>query len=112
MIKSLIIPTATQYVAARLLMSKYQPDTNDNNINALFTLGSIKNGFSVNRYITDPDSWFFITDCPDGLKAFQRRALKKGLEGDFETGNLRWKVSERYSEGWSDPRGAAASPGA
>lgn len=109
MIKKLVIPTALQYVAARLLMSNYQPDTNDNNINALFKLGTIRDGFSVNRYLTDPAAWFFITDIPDGLKAFRRRALKKGLEGDFETGNLRYKLSERYSQGWTNWRGAAGS---
>lgn len=112
MIKKMIIPTALQFVAARLLMTQYQPDTQNNNINALYKLGTIENGFSVNRYLTDPDAWFLKTDVDNGLKHFVRRALKKGLEGDFETGNLRYKVSERYSQGWSDPRGAWASPGA
>jgi hypothetical protein len=112
MIKKMIIPTSLQFVAARLLMTQYQPDTQSNNINALFKLGTIENGFSVNRYLTDPDSWFLKTDVDNGLKHFVRRPLKKGLEGDFETGNLRYKVSERYSQGWSDPRGAWASPGA
>jgi hypothetical protein len=112
MIKKMIIPTALQFVAARLLMTQYQPDTQNNNINALYKLGTIENGFSVNRYITDPDSWYLKTDVDNGLKHFVRRPLKKGLEGDFETGNLRYKVSERYSQGWSDPRGAWASPGA
>jgi len=112
MIKKMIIPTALQFVAARLLMTPYQPDTGDNNINALFKLGTIENGFSVNRYLSDPDAWFLKTDVDNGLKHFVRRPLKKGLEGDFETGNLRYKVSERYSQGWSDPRGAWASPGA
>lgn len=111
-IKKMIIPTALQFVAARLLMTQYQPDTQNNNINALYKLGTIENGFSVNRYLTDPDAWFLKTDVDNGLKHFVRRALKKGLEGDFETGNLRYKVSERYSQGWSDPRGAWASPGA
>ena len=109
MVKKMIIPTALQYVAARILMTPYQPDTGDNNINALFKLGTIRDGFSVNRYISDPTSWFLITDIPDGLKAFRRRALKKGLEGDFETGNLRYKLSERYSQGWTNPRGVAGS---
>lgn len=109
MIKKLVIPTALQFVATRILMTPYQPDTGDNNINALFRLGTIRDGFSVNRYITNPAYWFLITDVSDGLKAFQRRALKKGLEGDFETGNLRYKISERYSEGWTNARGAAGS---
>lgn len=108
-IKKLIIPNELQYVAARLLMTPYQPDTTDNNINALFKLGTIENGFSVNRYLTDPAKWFLKTDIPDGLKAFSRRALKKGLEGEFETGNLRYKLSERYSEGWTNARGLAGS---
>lgn len=108
-IKQMIIPTDTQYVATRLLMTPYQPDTNDNNINALFKLGTIKNGFSVNRYLTDSHSWYFITDVPDGLKYFLRRPLKKGIEGDFETGNLRYKVTKRSSFGASNPRGLAGS---
>ena len=68
MIKKLIIPTGLQFVAARLLMTPYQPDTGDNNINALFKLGTIRDGFSVNRYISEPDHWFLITDVPDGLE--------------------------------------------
>ena len=109
MIKKLVIPTELQFVAARLLMTPYQPNTGDNNINALFKLGTIRDGFSVNRYLTLPTQWNLITDVPDGLRAFVRRALKKGLEGDFETGNLRYKLSERYSQGWTNPRGAFAS---
>lgn len=109
MVKKLVIPTALQFVAARILMTPYQPDTTDNNINALFKLGSIRDGFSVNRYLSDPAKWFLITDVQDGLKAFRRRALKKGLEGDFDTGSLRYKLSERYSEGWTNPRGVAGS---
>lgn len=108
-IKKLIIPIDLTYVAARLLMTPYQPDSQENNINALFKLGTIENGFSANRYLTDPAKWFFKTDVPDGLKAFSRRALKKGLEGEFETGNLRYKLSERYSEGWTNWRGIAGS---
>lgn len=106
-IKSLIIPTASQFIASRLLMTPYQPDTNDNNINAMFKLGTIKNGFSVNRYLTASNSWYFISDIPDGLKYFQRRPLKKGIEGDFESGNMRYKVTKRSSFGWSNPRGVA-----
>ena len=109
MIKKLVIPTELQFIAARILMTPYQPDTGDNNINAIFKLGTIRDGFSVNRYLSSPTAWFLITDVPDGLRAFQRRPLKKGLEGDFETGNLRYKLSERYSEGWTNVRGAAAS---
>lgn len=111
-IKKLILPTALQFVAARILMTPYQPDTGDNNINALFKMGTISQGFSINRYLSDPDAWFLTTDSPDGLKHFVRKALKKGMEGEFETGNLRYKVSERYSFGWSDPRGVFGSAGA
>jgi hypothetical protein len=66
----------------------------------------------VNTYLSDPDAWFLTTDAPDGLKHFKRRALKRGMEGDFETGNLRYKASERYSFGWSDPRGVYGTSGA
>lgn len=111
-IRGLVIPTDSQFVATRLLMTPYQPDTNDNNINAMFKLGTIKNGFSVNRYLTDSDSWFLTTDIDNGLKYFLRRALKKGVEGDFETGNLRYKVTKRSSFGWSNFRGAFGSAGA
>jgi len=110
-IKRLIIPTATQFVATRLLMTPYQPDTNDNNINAMFKLGTIRDGFSVNRYITDSNSWYAITDVPDGLKYFLRRPLKKGIEGDFDSGNMRYKVTKRSSFGFSNPRGAYGSSG-
>lgn len=111
-IRGLVLPTASQFVATRLLMTPYQPDTNDNNINAMFKLGTIKNGFSINRYLTDDDSWFLTTDIDNGLKYFLRRALKKGVEGDFETGNLRYKVTKRSSFGWSNFRGAFGCPGA
>lgn len=112
MITKLMIPVELQFVAARLLMSPYQPDTGDNNINAIHKLGAIRDGYAINHYLTDPDAWFFKTDVQDGLKHFVRRAVKRGLEGDFETGNMRYKASERYSQGWSNWRGAAGSPGA
>lgn len=108
-IKKLVIPPDLQYVAARLLMTPYQPDTNDNNINAMFKLGTIESGFSVNRYLTDPAKWFFITDVRHGLKAFSRVPLKKTMEGEFDSGNLRYKLRERYSEGWTNFRGVAGS---
>jgi hypothetical protein len=106
--KKAILPTALQFVATRVLNSPYQVDTSDNNLNALKELGTIP-GFSINRYLSDPAKWFVTTDVPDGLKAFKRVGLKKGLEGDFETGNLRYKIRERYSQGWSNPRGVAGS---
>lgn len=111
-IKGLVLSTSQQFIATRLLMTPYQPDTNDNNINAMFRLGTIKNGFSVNRYLTDDDAWFLTTDIPDGLKYFLRRPLKKGVEGEFESGNMRYKITKRSSFGFSNPRGAAGSAGA
>jgi len=111
-IEKLILPTELQFVAARILMSPYQPDTGDNNINALFKLGTIRQGFCINHRLTDPDAWFLKTDQPDGLKHFVRKAVSGGVEGDFETGNMRYKKRERYSFGWSDWRGTAASEGA
>lgn len=105
----LLIPTQTQFIATRLLMTPYQPDTADNNINAIFKLGSIRDGFSVNHRFTDPKAWFFKTDIPDGLKHFVRKAISGGVEGDFETGNMRYKKRERYSFGWTDWRGTAGS---
>lgn len=104
----LIIPTQLQFIATRLLMTPYQPDTGDNNINAIFKLGSIRDGFSVNHRLTDPRNWFFKTNIPDGLKHFVRKAISGGVEGDFETGNMRYKKRERYSFGWTDWRGAAS----
>ncbi len=108
-IKKLVVPPELEFVAERLTASSYQPDTESNNINAFKSRGILKNGYSLNRYLTDPTKWFFITDCRNGLKAFIRRPLKKGLEGEFESGNLRYKLSERYSEGWTNPRGVASS---
>lgn len=105
----LIIPTNLQFIATRILMTPYQPDTGDNNINAIFKLGSIRDGFSVNHRLTDPRAFFLKTDVPDGLKHFVRKAISGGVEGDFETGNMRFKKRERYSFGWTDWRGAAAN---
>lgn len=111
-IRGAVIPTDTQFVAARTLMTPYQPDTNDNNINAMFKMGTIKNGFSVNRFLTDTDSWYLTTDVDNGLKYFLRRGLKKGMEGDFDTGNLKYRVTKRSSFGWSNFRGIFGSAGA
>jgi hypothetical protein len=111
-VKKLIVPPELMFVSTRLLMTPYQPDTSDNNVNAIYKLGSIGDGFSVNHQLTDTDAWFFITDVQDGFKHFVRRPVKKGLEGDFETGNLRYKASERYSFGFSNPRCGFGVPGA
>lgn len=107
-IDKLLIPTALQFVAQRILNSPYQSDTGDNNINAMYKQGTIQKGFAVNHRFTDPANWYLTTDCQDGLKHFVRKAVSRGLEGDFETGNLRYKARERYSFGWSDWRGAAS----
>lgn len=110
-IRKLIIPTELQFVATRILMSPYRTNTGDNDISAIYQLGTIGEGFCVNHRLTDPDSWFLKTDVPDGLKHFVRKKVSRGIEGDFETGNLRYKARERYSYGWSNWRGAFASAG-
>lgn len=107
-VKRLIIPSELQFIATRLLMTPYQPDTGDNNINAMYKLGSIENGFSVNHRLTNVENWFLKTDVQDGLKHFVRKAISGGVEGDFETGNMRYKKRERYSFGWTDWRGSAS----
>ncbi len=107
----LLVPTELQFDATRLLMTPYQTNTGDNNISAIFKLGSVRDGFAVNHRFTDPDAWFIKTDVPDGLKHFVRKAVSGGVEGDFETGNMRYKKRERYSFGWTDWRGAAGSSG-
>lgn len=110
-VDKMVIPKELQFIATRLLMTPYQPDTGDNNINALFKLGSIKNGFAVNHRLTDPDAFYLKTDVSDGLKFFLRKAVTGGVEGDFETGNMRYKKRTRFSFGWTDWRGACASSG-
>ncbi len=108
----LIIPTALQFDAERVLKSNLRSATAENDINANRSMGMLPGGVKINQRLTDTDAWFIKTDVPDGMKMFQRRALKKGMEGDFETGNVRYKVSERYSFGWTDWRGIFGSPGA
>ena len=101
----LVIPTAYSFVAERLLESQLRTGTADNDINAIRSGGYLPKGYHVMRRLTDSDSFYVATDVPDGLKHFQRSALKKGMEGDFETGNVRYKVRERYSFGFTDWRG-------
>ena len=108
----LIIPTAYVFTAERLLESQLRTNTADNDINAIRSGGYLPQGYHVMRRISDSDRWFVQTDVPDGLKMFQRSAMKKGMEGDFETGNVRYKVRERYSFGWTDWRGVFGSEGA
>lgn len=107
----LLIPDELQFVAQRLLFSDLRPDSANNDINAVKNSGLLSGGFAVNHRFTDPDAWFIKTDCPDGMKHIIRKALSKGLEGDFETGNLRYKSRERYIQGWSNWRGAFGTAG-
>lgn len=106
------IPPELVFVAERLLMSQLRPGTADNDVNAIKSMGMIPMGSFTNQRLTDPNAWFIGTDCPDGLKHFNRKSLQRGMEGDFETGNMRYKARERYSFGFTDPRGAFGSSGA
>ena len=110
--KKMIIPSALQFTAERVLKSPGRVGTADNDINALKNLGMVPQGYRVNHYVTDTDAWYIITDIPNGMKYFDRAPLKTAMEGDFDTGNVRYKARERYSFGCSDPRGIYASPGA
>jgi hypothetical protein len=107
----LIIPPALQFVATRLLETNLRVGTADNDINALKNNGSIPQGYTVNHYLTDTNAWFLMTDVPNGLKHFVRTALSNSMDGDFDTGNVRYKARERYSFGVSDPLGIFGSPG-
>jgi len=108
----LIIPKELQFVAERLMKSQNRVGTADNDVNAIRNMGMIPQGYVVNHFLTDPDAWFIKTDAPNGMKMFNRVAIKTAFEGDFETGNVRYKARERYSFGFSDPRGMYGSPGA
>jgi hypothetical protein len=108
----LIIPTAYTFTAERLLESQLRTGTADNDINAIKSGGYLPQGYHVMRRLTDSDAFFVQTDVPDGLKMFQRSPMKKGMEGDFETGNVRYKVRERYSFGFTDWRGIFGTEGA
>jgi hypothetical protein len=109
--KKLVIPTNLQFVATRLLETTGRVGTADNDINALKSNSSVSGGYSVNHYLTDPDAWFLTTDIPNGLKHFRRVKLATSMDGDFDTGNSRYKARERYSFGVSDPLGIYGSPG-
>ena len=108
----MIVPSELVFVAERLLQSQLRTGTADNDINAVRSSGMVPGGYVVNHYLTDSDAWFLKTDAPNGLKVFERSPLKTSMEGDFDTGNVRYKARERYSFGWSDPRGIFGSPGA
>jgi hypothetical protein len=110
--RKLIVPPALMFVATRLLQTELRTGTADNDINALRSNGSIPEGYRVNHYLTDADAFFITTDVPNGMKHFVRTPMQNGMDGDFDTGNVRYKARERYSFGVSDPLGIFGSPGA
>ena len=109
--RKLIVPSDLQFVATRLLESEFRPSSADNDINAIRNNGVIPEGYSVNHYLTDTNAFFLITDVPDGMKHFVRSPMVSSMDGDFDTGNVRYKARERYSFGVSDPLGIFGSPG-
>jgi|TARA_R110000824_G_scaffold98284_2_gene234502 hypothetical protein len=110
--KKLVIPPALQFVAERLMASNLRPGTADNDINATRSMGMLPDGYVINHFLTDTDAFFIKTDAPNGFKHFVRAPIRTSMEGDFETGNVRYKARERYSFGVSDPRCVFGSPGA
>ena len=109
--RKLIVPPSLMFVAKRLLDTELRVGTTDNDINALKAMGSIPEGYKVNHFLTDNNAWFLMTDVPNGLKHFVRTPLAQSMDGDFDTGNVRYKARERYSFGWSDPLGSFGSSG-
>ena len=110
--RKLVVPPSLMFVATRLLETELRTATADNDINALKSNGSIPEGYAVNHFLTDTDAWFLTTDVPNGLKHFVRTPMATSMDGDFDTGNVRYKARERYSFGWSDPLGMYGSEGA
>lgn len=110
--RKLIIPPALQFTATRLLDTELRTSTADNDINALKNNGSIPEGYAINHWLTDSNAWFLTTDVPNGMKHFVRSPLGTSMDGDFDSGNVRYKARERYSFGWSDPLGMFGSAGA
>jgi len=110
--RKLVVPPGNQFVATRLLETELRVSTADNDINAIKNNGSIPEGYTVNHFLTDSDAYFLTTDVPNGMKHFVRTPLSTSMDGDFDTGNVRYKARERYSFGWSDPLGMWGSPGA
>jgi hypothetical protein len=108
----MVIPSELQFTAERLMKSQGRVGTADNDINAIVSMGMVPQGYRVNNFLTDPDAFYIITDVPNGMKMFDRSPIKTAMEGDFDTGNVRYKARERYSFGVSDFRGIFASPGA
>jgi hypothetical protein len=108
----LVVPPSLQFVATRLLETELRVGTTDNDINAIKNNGSVSEGYTVNNFLTDTNAWFLTTDVPNGMKHFVRTPLSNSMDGDFDTGNVRYKSRERYSFGWSDPLGMYGSVGA
>jgi len=110
--KKLVVPPSLMFVATRLLETKLRVGTTNNDISAINNNGTIPEGYTVNHFLTDVNAWFLLTDVPNGMKMFERTPLQNSMDGDFDTGNVRYKSRERYSFGWSDPLGMFGSPGA
>jgi len=110
--RKLVVPPNLMFTATRLLQTELRVATADNDVNALKMMGSIPEGYTVNHYLTDTNAWFLTTDVPNGLKHFVRTPMQNSMDGDFDTGNVRYKARERYSFGWSDPLGMFGTPGA
>ena len=109
--RKMVIPPALMFVAKRLLDTELRVSTADNDINAIKQMGAIPEGYTVNHFLTDPNGWYLCTDVPNGMKHFERMPLANSMDGDFDTGNVRYKARERYSFGWSDPLGIWGSSG-
>ena len=109
--KKLVVPPSLMFVATRLLETKLRVGTTNNDISAINNNGTIPEGYTVNHFLTDVNAWFLLTDVPNGMKMFERTPLQNSMDGDFDTGNVRYKSRERYSFGWSDPLGAFGSSG-
>jgi hypothetical protein len=109
--KKMVVPPALMFTAKRLLDTELRVATADNDINAIKQMGAIPEGYTVNHFLTDPSAWFLTTDVPNGMKHFVRTPLQNSMDGDFDTGNVRYKARERYSFGWSDPLGMWGSSG-
>ena len=110
--KCLVVPVDLQFEAERILKTSYRVGTADNDINALYHMGKFPEGIKVNHYLTDVDAWFLRTDVLEGMKLYQRRPLQFTIDNDFDTENAKFKATERYVFGWTDPRAIYASAGA
>jgi hypothetical protein len=110
--RKMVVPPSLMFVAKRLLDTELRVQTADNDINALKQMGAIPEGYTVNHFLTDVNGWYLLTDVPNGMKHFERMPLANSMDGDFDTGNVRYKARERYSFGWSDPLGIWGSAGA